>query len=158
MTIENNTPLPATADATLKTTHTNRALSVIIAAIAIIGLIDAGFLTYKHYAAAAIPLTCSTAFACNEVTTSSYSIFWGLPVSIYGMLFYIATIALLILSRRWRAAIYWLVFFSAVGFLFSLRFVYIQFFVLQATCPYCLLSAAISLVIFILSFRLLLKK
>ncbi|MBI4054271.1 MAG: vitamin K epoxide reductase family protein [Candidatus Doudnabacteria bacterium] len=114
-----------------------------------IGFLDAGYLTYSFYSGQA--LKCTILASCNVVTSSSYSKVLGLPLSVYGAVFYLTVfgLALIVLDRS-RFSFLTLIFYLAAGaVLVSLYLVYLQAFVLKAWCFYCVVSAALSAVIFI---------
>lgn len=96
---------------------------------------------------------------CWTVNTSRYSEWMGIPVSVLGILGYLAIIIVLFLETRNQFfnenGIYMLFGFSLLGTLYSIYLTYIEFFVIHAVCPFCIVSALIMLSIFILSiFRL----
>lgn len=118
------------------------------------GIIDAGYLTYEHYQQVIPPCTVNRllpiASDCGKVLRSSYSVMFGIPLAVFGMIQYsLLLIALisLILYRK-KIFIYWLIFQSMIGAVFSLYFVYIQLAILNSVCIYCMLSALISFTIF----------
>lgn len=125
------------------------------ASLSAIGFLDALYLTLKHYLGGPIP--CALTTGCETVTTSSYSIFLGLPVALWGVLYYALGLALWwYLGQRRRAApLKALTALTGLGLLFSVRFFYLQAAVLKAFCLYCLTSAGITLLLFLLSFWLL---
>lgn len=118
--------------------------------VAILGFADATFLSIEHYRGVIPP--CSLTNGCETVTTSAYSSIFGVPVAYTGMLYYIALLILLILFVDLKKDIFvkGLFIFTTIGFLFSVYFTILQFFVIKAICPYCLFSAATSTVLFLL--------
>ncbi|HLC44734.1 MAG: hypothetical protein A2722_00375 [Candidatus Doudnabacteria bacterium RIFCSPHIGHO2_01_FULL_50_11] len=127
----------------------NRKIFITAAIFSLIGILDAGYLTYERYFGTG--LKCFAATACNVVTTSKYSEVAGVPISLFGLGYYL----LMFISILWMSDRndYRLLFpariLSSMAFVSSLGLVYIQFFILKALCPYCLLSAATSTVIFV---------
>ncbi len=77
---------------------------------------------------------------CESVLTSSYAFFLGIPLSIWGVLYYALLLAAF-LTRRSRAYAVLL----TLGLLISTYLTMIEFTVLHAICPYCLSSAVIIL-------------
>ncbi len=117
--------------------------------ISLIGLVDAGYLTYEHYAP--FPLPCSN-FACETVTTSKYSVLFGvIPLSLMGMLYYITILvgSIIVFVTKNETLLKLISSFTVVGFLTSLYLVYLQLFVLDAICIYCMLSAGTSTLLFV---------
>ena len=113
--------------------------------LSIAGFFDSSYLTILHYKNIIPP--CNIAKGCETVLTSQFSTIFGIPISLIGSLYFLTLIILLLLrfSRYFKILILSGVAVSVV--LFS-----IQAFILHAFCQYCLLSEAIILSIFILSF------
>ncbi len=129
--------------------HKNLQLAIFIAVL--IGLIDASYLTYKHFYE---PLaTCHIGFLgdCGTVLRSEYSVMFGIPLAIWGIIQYAAIGYFAWLSFTSESAFYkrLLFFQTALGFIFSLYFVYIQVGIIGALCQYCLLSALTSTFLYI---------
>ena len=96
---------------------------------------------------------------CATVNASRYSELYGIPVSLLGVFANLAIIIILLLELRniiTEDSSNLLVFgVSLVGILFSAYLTYIEYFVIFAICPFCVASAIIMTVIFIISsFRL----
>lgn len=131
--------------------------------ISFIGFLDATYLTAEHYSGAG--LNCIIFTGCDTVTTSSYNEMLGLPVALYGAVYYfgILLISLLYIDNPNRkfVSIFKLLspkfipVYTLIGFIMSARFVYLMLFVINAICTYCLLSAITSTLLFILGITLL---
>lgn len=123
--------------------------------VSLAGFLDATYLTVKHYLGTPIP--CSILNGCEEVTTSKYSAIAGIPVALLGSIYYlvifILSVAYADTKKEWFA--YTASRLTVVGFLASLWFVYLQFFVLHALCLYCLFSTVTSTALFILGLCIL---
>ena len=93
---------------------------------------------------------------CETVQLSPYATFLGLPVALYGVGGYavLFAISLLGLQERFRAA-RWvtlsLLVLSAVGVGFTLYLTYLELFVIHAICRWCVVSAALIAVIFLVA-------
>src|SRR3989344_2729794 len=121
----------------------------IIIFLSTFGLFDAGYLTYEAFTGGVVP--CSLTGGCETVLSSQYADIYGIPISLVGMLFYATALILAVNILDGKAkALDFLLVISSVGFIVSLVLVYIQFFVIEAICVYCLTSAGISTFIFIL--------
>lgn len=133
----------------------HRRLVYALLAIAPIGFLDASYLTIEHFLKRIPP--CSITHGCEKVTTSVYSVILGVPMSLLGALYYLAVIIGLIyfLDAKKDWALKLVSGFTAVGFLFSLYLVYLQFFVIKAICQWCMLSALSSIALFIFGFLVL---
>ncbi len=117
---------------------------------AFVGFADATYLTAKHVLGT--PLACLVFAGCEKVTTSRYAFVFGIPLAAYGAAYYLAILLALVayLDTRHATVLRAAAAFTAVGFLASVYFVYLQLFVIHAICPYCMLSAAASTTLFVL--------
>jgi len=92
---------------------------------------------------------------CATVNVSRYSELYGIPVSLLGIFAYLAIIILLLLELRnfvsEDVSILLVFGVSLVGILFSAYLTYIEYFVIYAVCPFCVASAVITTILFILS-------
>lgn len=122
---------------------------VVFFVIAIVGFADATFLAVEHYMGVIPP--CSIG-GCETVTTSVYSKIAGIPVAYTGVAYYFAVLVLLVLFLESKKQIFVKGIFAltTVGFLFSIYFTFLQFFIIKALCPYCLFSALTSTALFLL--------
>ena len=132
------------------TKHIPHWLSISILIVAFLGFIDASFLTAEHYLNMTPP--CFIVQGCDVVTTSSYSKILGIPVSLFGSLFYISILVLGIyfVDKQKSVALTLIHAGTTLGLLMSLWFVYVQAFILKSWCLYCLFSAGTSTALFVL--------
>jgi uncharacterized membrane protein len=98
-------------------------------------------------------MVCYLGQDCSKVIHSRFSIFFGIPVEILGILYYALTaIAYGILAAFPHLATpgisFTLLGMSAAAFLFTLYLVFIQAFTLKEWCTWCLFSAGICVIIF----------
>lgn len=109
---------------------------------ALVGMGITAILSYSSLWGESLPY-CGVESACDFVQSSSWSVLWGVPVSIWGFLAYVclAFIALRVkkASTHWQLA--WPVAIGGVCFSFYLTA--ISIFVLDATCVYCLTSLGV---------------
>ena len=122
--------------------------------LAVVGLTDATLLTKEHYSDLVLP--CTVTRGCETVLTSKYSVVFGVPLALFGIIFYFSVLVAALylmanLSKRLKQLILLL---GTIGFISSLGLVYIQGAVLHAWCQYCLLSALTSTLIFATSVAL----
>jgi len=120
--------------------------------LAILGIIDASYLTYEHYAHIIPPCTTNWWIDCGKVLNSSYAMFLGLiPLALLGLFQYSAELLVVsyVALTKNRLAQLILLGLTLLGTLFSLYFVYLMIFVLHAICLYCFYSAIISFLLFI---------
>jgi len=128
----------------------HRRLVFALLAFAPLGFLDASYLTIEHFLNRVPP--CSLVHGCELVTTSSYSLIFGIPTALLGALYYLAIILALVyyLDTKQTNILRVAAAATAIGFLFSLYLVYLQLFVLNAICLYCMISALSSTILFIL--------
>ncbi len=117
--------------------------------IALIGFADATYLTIEHFRGVIPP--CTLTADCDLVLTSSYSVLFGIPVSLLGTLYYLAILVGLFayLDVKKTVILKWTLLLTIFGLLTSFCLIYIQVFVLYSYCMYCMISALISTVLFI---------
>lgn len=126
---------------------TRTALIYLIIGLAVLGLADSIYLALK--AATEAPLFCDLGAGldgCNQVAQSPYSRIYGIPLAYLGVLFYSLLVAsgLAALWKHHRYLHRALLAVAAVGAAFSVVFLYIQLFLIQAMCIYCIASAVIA--------------
>ena len=123
---------------------------LLAAVIALIGLADSIYLTIKHYTGEAVP--CSVVEGCEQVLTSSYAEVAGFPLAAFGAIAYFIAFALAILAA-FGNRLMWRLFSVQVVFMivFTIWLFYLQAFVIGAFCQFCLLSAATTLVLFLIA-------
>ncbi|HUQ46977.1 MAG TPA: vitamin K epoxide reductase family protein [Gemmatimonadaceae bacterium] len=100
-------------------------------------------------------LSCSVG-SCETVNTSKWAKFMGAPVAAWGVGFYVGFFILAIVSTGERYAdsvgmSKLLVFVAATGFLFSVYLTYLELFQIHAICQWCVVSAIIVTIIFVVS-------
>ena len=127
---------------------------MVVAALALAGIFLALYLLlYKLGMIGA--LTCSVG-SCETVNTSKWAKFLGLPVAGWGVAWYVATFTLAIVSIQESFAesktisLAMLVLTSS-GLLFSIYLTWLELFVIHAICQWCVVSAILVLVMFVLS-------
>lgn len=129
----------------------------IVAALFLVlaGFFDAAFLTVKHYTEGTIP--CPVFGSCEEVTNSKYGSLLGLPVSLYGAAYYLSILIALIAywDTKKKFFIAWAIWLPFFGLAFSAWMMYAQYFLIKAFCFWCVVSATISLILAILSVRII---
>ncbi len=127
-------------------------LLVLSIILAIVGAFDAGYLAWEHYQNTIPPCTVGIFSDCGQVLTSKYAIFFGIPLALIGLVHYLleaTALAIIYVTKKSKFKIL-AVLLSAVGFVSSLYFMFLMFVVLKAICIYCLGSALISIIIFLI--------
>jgi uncharacterized membrane protein len=127
----------------------SRVLQIVFLVLAIAGFIDATYLTVQHFLGKIPP--CAITSGCETVLTSQWNNILGIPVSLLGAINYLVLLILTILyfTTESRKIMFWTALLSTIGFGFSIWFVSLQFFVIKSICIYCMVSAAISTLLFV---------
>jgi uncharacterized membrane protein len=107
----------------------------------IIGLIDSAYLFYERVTSGV--LKCVIFEGCQTVANSSYSAILGVPLSLLGIIFYSVSALLGVYFSKKNSSMSLLILqiWSAIGFVDSMYFVFVQGVFIKAFCVYCLLSA-----------------
>jgi uncharacterized membrane protein len=127
---------------------------MIVGTLALVGVFVSTYLTLYKLGYIGT-LQCAIG-SCETVNTSRWATFLGLPVAAWGLGFYVAALALAFLgvqeryadSRRMAVA---LAVLTGWGALFSGWLTYLELFVIHAICIWCVTSACIVLVMFLIS-------
>lgn len=137
-------------------------------ALATFGMCDAAYLLYTRLAG--LSIACGPLFhGCDQVAASSYSTLFGIPLSAYGLLFYISILKIALhmrfslLERVGLGVVraylpHMLLIAVTLGGAFSAYFIYLQGVVIGAWCTYCLLSALTSALLFVTTVMLVRTK
>ncbi|MBA2524014.1 MAG: vitamin K epoxide reductase family protein [Solirubrobacterales bacterium] len=123
-------------------------LRAIIAALVLTGVGVAGYLTYVHYAGID-PVCAGAGGGCHTVQASEYADLAGVPVALIGLIGYLALAAALLMpGEAGRATTMGL---ALAGAGFSLYLSYVELFVIDAICQWCVASAVLMVLLAILS-------
>jgi uncharacterized membrane protein len=127
--------------------------ALILAALDIVGLLIASYLTIVELPAGGVPF-CGPIKGCEEVALSEYSRIGGIPVAAFGVALSVALLGLAL--AWWKTDIYGLLLahygLSLVGVMFDGYFLYLQVFVIQAVCVWCVLYEISLLLRFLVAF------
>lgn len=110
------------------------------------------YLAITHYMGFTVP--CTVTHGCEAVLSSKYSMFLGLPLSVWGVAYFTAVIVSALLANHyllWKKILTGLL---GLGALASLVFLSLQFFVIKKVCQYCLTTDLLSIVLFILDINI----
>lgn len=116
--------------------------------LALVGLSVAAYLAYVETQAATA--VCGPVGDCNAVQQSPYARIAGVPIGLIGVIGYTLILAVWLWGRRgddraWTV----LLGLTAIGVVFSIYLTYLELFVIQAVCLWCLSSAIISTLLFL---------
>lgn len=117
-----------------------------IPALAIFGLAVAAYMTYVEVTA--VEAVCGPFGDCNTVQSSAYAKFLGIPVGVIGLAGYLAILAAWLWGRSGNAtARMALLAMAVIGVIFSIYLTWLELFVIQAVCLWCLTSAVIMMIL-----------
>lgn len=121
-------------------------LYAVAALLSLIGLADSIYLTVEHLAGRAVQ--CTVTSGCEEVLTSAYATIGGVPLAGVGALAYFVVFSTAILAAFGNnLAGNLLLYVVALMLAVSVYLFILQAFVLHAFCQFCLLSAAVTLLL-----------
>jgi len=115
--------------------------------LAFLGIADSAYLAWTHFRKK--PIVCLIGDKCEAVTESKWGTMFGVRNEILGIIYYIAIlVGAFLIFYNYRIENYLLII-SGIGFAFSAFLTYIQSYVIKSYCFYCLVSAFLSLLIFL---------
>jgi vitamin-K-epoxide reductase (warfarin-sensitive) len=117
----------------------------LIAILALVGMTVSALALHVHYCIDTQPCSINEKWDCGVVNHSPYAEIAGVPVAVIGIAGYLA-LAGLALARQ-RALVF---LFALVGLGFALRLTFIEEYVLQIWCLYCVISQAVIAVVTLL--------
>ncbi len=124
--------------------------------LSVLGLIDSGYLYWKHKTEQ--PLICPVNHDCSKVTESRWSRIFIVRTEILGMLYYGFLLGSALAATFFYPWMFKIILFATTaGLLFSIFFMYLQKYVIKEYCFYCILSAIISLLLFLNSILLVFR-
>ena len=126
-------------------------LNRILIILSIAGIFDSLYLLYIKLSHAGEVCT----GGCDVVNSSKYSEIFGIPLAIFGALFYLSIIVILLLSKRIEFikenSIIIIFGISLIGVLYSAYLTYLELAVIHAICQYCVISAILTVGLFIVA-------
>jgi uncharacterized membrane protein len=122
------------------------------ALVSVAGAIVAAYLTLVHYRSEL--LVCGVTSGCKTVQSSSYSTLFGVPVALFGLLMYLFMFGLAVvrLSRPESRPLLTIAAFSVTttGVMYAAYLTYVELWVIDALCQWCVASAILTLVLWII--------
>jgi uncharacterized membrane protein len=150
-------PRPAHLYTSEKSIRVAQMLSYLVVGLAILVSGYLSWLKLSHEIAVCIE---GSVFDCGTVLNSAYSELGGIPIAWLGLAVNLIVVVLFVLEKRIEffetyspALVFGLLLFA---FLFSVYLVYVQAFLIQAYCPWCLSHEALITILFAMSVRHLL--
>lgn len=122
-----------------------KALNSLTIFFCLLGVVAATLAYGEHYNTKPSPCQINSVWDCGIVNHSAYAVLHGIPIALIGAVGYALVIAFV---GRYP----WIAFSGALaGFLFSLRFTYVEWRVLEVWCLYCLSSQIIIAIVTVLA-------
>ncbi len=118
----------------------------LISALALAGVVVSVLALQVHYSTATEPCSINARWDCGVVNHSPFAMIGHVPVAVLGIAGYLVLGALA--WARWRFV---LVLVAFAGFCFALRLTFIEEYVLQVWCLYCVISQGIIALLTLLS-------
>ena len=122
-----------------------RALRRTAAVIALLGIAVATYIAIAD-ASSGSPVCLAGGHGCETVANSKYSHLAGINVAVFGIVAYVALLAAAL--ARGDAARFASFALATVGFGFSLYLTYLELFVIDAICQWCVASAVLMTALF----------
>ncbi len=121
---------------------------IVRTSLLLLGAAAALYLTVIHYSASS-PFGCpqTVEVNCTKVLTSPESVWLGLPVSLYGALWFLT--GLLVTCKDCHIPPYLVWIWLSVGVLAVLFLIYQEFWVIQTICLWCTLLHLVILTLFV---------
>ena len=143
---------PPAADGMTASPNRRRAILYGSAAVvSLIGVADSIYLTLEHISGRSV--RCTIIQGCSTVLSSTYASYRGVPLALIGAVAYFTVFSLATLAAfEYRFAAKLLVPLVAVMLLVSIWLLYLQAFVIEAFCQFCLLSALVTLALSVIVF------
>ncbi len=129
--------------------NAERNLRITVAVLCLLGLGIAGYVVYTAVILQELPQCVGGGGGCAVVENSDYSKLFGIHISVYGLIGYLAIFGTTVWQGdHARLAAFTL---SLFGFGFSLYLTYLELFEIEAICQWCVGSAVLMVLIFIAS-------
>lgn len=136
-------------------------LKSLVVFVSLLGLFISGYLWFLYTQPR--PIICQS--SCQLLRESEFSSFLGISLPIWGTFFYLSFLVyflILLFTKRVfifvRLEKYIFFLLATLGFVFSIYLTYVEAFVLEAFCDWCIASAITSTLIFLLVSIRTLKK
>lgn len=113
-----------------------------------LGFLDAFYLTLMHERGGRVP--CSITLGCEKVLSSAYATVGPLPLALLGTIYYLAIFLSAVAYLHTRSGVFGAIIslFPFAGFAISVWLFFLQAFILDAFCAWCLFSGALAFVLF----------
>lgn len=124
----------------------------IIVILSMLGFADSVYLTVTKILGIKVP--CGLTRGCETVLSSKYSAFLGVPLAVWGIVFFSGIIIAALLANHYQLWRKLLTVALGIGSIGALVFLSLQFFVIKQVCQYCLVSDVLIILLFILDINI----
>ncbi|MES2216436.1 MAG: vitamin K epoxide reductase family protein [Patescibacteria group bacterium] len=130
--------------------HVSLRVTLTLFVVALLGFVDAAYLTIEHFQGKIPPCTVG---GCEAVLTSTFSTIAGMPVSLGGAIYYLILLIGIFayFDLKNPSILKWTLALSIPAFILSMWFVVVQLFILRSICIYCMGSAITTTILFALT-------
>ena len=119
----------------------------ILVLLALIGFGISVYLATSEIIGVSVP--CGITGGCDQVLQSKYSKLLGVPLAMWGVLYFFGIVFFSLLSNHYTQAKKLLTLMVSLGALGALSFLYIQFFVIKQICQYCFTTDVLAVVLLV---------
>ena len=116
-----------------------------------------GFATSVYlsvYKSLGIAIPCTLTHGCDTVLSSKYSMFLGVPLANWGIVFFSGIIIAALLANHYQIWKKLLTLGLSLGSVASLIFLSLQFFVIKQVCQYCLVTDVLTVILLIIDLNI----
>jgi|APSaa5957512576_1039674.scaffolds.fasta_scaffold73983_2 uncharacterized membrane protein len=126
----------------------------ILTILSVLGIIISAFLTYSYYNPNTSGLcNISETISCEKISTSKYAVFFGVPVAILGIFFFLISLLLVTNLNKNPNSTAYLLTWNSIGIIFMAYLILAEFLV-KSICLWCTAIHLIIIADFILMFKL----
>lgn len=115
----------------------------IIVLLAMIGFGISIYLATAKLLGLTVP--CGISGGCNQVLESKYASLFGVPLAVWGVLYFAGVVFFSLLANSYQMARKILTSMLSLGALGALSFLYLQFFVIKQICRYCFVTDVLAI-------------
>lgn len=128
----------------------------IIVLLSLIGFGISVYLATSEFLGFSVP--CGITGGCNQVLASKYSKLFGVPLALWGVIYFFGLTFFSLLSNHYAKAKKLLTLMLSVGALGALTFLYIQFFIIRQICQYCFAIDVLVIILLLLDLNVEYKR
>jgi uncharacterized membrane protein len=129
-----------------------RILPILSIILGIIGAVDSAYLAWLKLTDSVA--ACGDIGNCEAVNNSRYAEVAGIPIALLGLVGYLVILIVTILEMTkpsWKYGLRLAFFgFTLTGTLYSVYLTYVEIAILNALCPFCVVSAVVMLALFLI--------